>query len=102
MNLMTIDCNDEQLLGESTCNWILGLIRCRLSAWHEPDREHHTRAMKVILDLAGKSKWYAEIRAWQVVEEMRLARMEKPALALLPAAPEVEAVAPIQMLSEAV
>jgi hypothetical protein len=49
------------------------------------------------MEFGGKSKWFAECRAWQVIEEMRLARAAKPALALLPAA-AVDGPEPIPVL----
>ena len=102
MSLIDLDLNDEDFLSKTDRNWILGLIRCRLITWNEPDREQFKRTVQVMLEFGGKSKWFAECRAWQAIEEMRLARAVKPALAMLPAVPQVEVAEPIiRILSDA-
>ena len=97
MSLMDLDFNDENFLSKADRNWILGLIRCRLITWNQRDREQYSRTMKVMQEFGGKSKWFAECRAWQVIEEMRVARAAKPALAMLPTA-AVDAPEPIPAL----
>ena len=84
MNLMTIDLNDEDLLNRTQKQWILGLVRCRLVTWNEPERDQYQRTVSVINDFGGRTRWYAECRAFQVMEEARRERRRKPILATIP------------------
>jgi hypothetical protein len=96
MNLMTIDLNDEDLLNSTQKQWILGLVRCRLVTWNEPERDQYKRTVHVINDFGGRSRWYAECRAFQVMEEARRDRRRSPQLTSLPI-PGVPAPEPLQM-----
>jgi hypothetical protein len=99
MNLMTIDLNDEDMLNTTQKQWILGLVRCRLITWNEPERDQYLRTVNVINDFGGRSNWYSECRAFQVLEEARCERRRAPHLTALPsrAIPGVPAPEPLIM-----
>jgi hypothetical protein len=99
MNLMTIDLNDENLLNATQKQWILGLVRCRLVTWNEPERDQYLRTVNVITDFGGRTRWYSECRAFQVMEEARRERRRAPHLTAISggAIPGVPAPEPLVM-----
>lgn len=83
MNPQTVDLDSEQFLTESQRQWLLGLVRCHLLGWSPAERSRFQKKVSVIRTFTGRSAWYAECRAFQVLAALRKPEMPAP-LAILP------------------